>query len=82
MLVLTFWLLIQYGTGTPQHKLNSRRSSAYISIARAHMWVTAGEVIIVEKNRAVSRGCASKITSICLEYEKEGQQSLRSLLII
>lgn len=82
MLILTFWLLIQYGTGTPQHKLNSCRFSACISISRAHMWVTAGEVVIVEKNREASRGYASKISSICLEYEKEGQQSLPSLPII
>lgn len=46
------------------------------------MWVTAGKVIIIEKNREVSRVCASKIISILLEYEKEGQQSLPSLLII
>lgn len=45
------------------------------------MWVTAGKVIIIEKNREVSRVCASKIISILLEYEKEGQQSLPSLLI-
>jgi len=46
------------------------------------MWVTAGKVTIVEKNREVRRGCAAKITSIHLECDKEGQQSLPSLLII